>query len=193
MKRNNKTWIKQLSESYTYQVLKKSMQEAAGDPSHRWKPANQFRPPVPGWRPVPFPEQTPGDHSGFPKDRRFITPDNPKGYWKWDGGSSTATRAPAPSTTRPAPLFTPKLPTTPLGRLGLVGAAAAAGYGVGTAIDHILHGRPGVQKDQLRPTPTEHEQLPSPESLYPSPSKLIPPSGGQGSGGGGSGSGGIGG
>lgn len=177
---------------------------------HVFTPADQMRPPVPGWRPVPAPEQTPGDHSGFAKDRRFVTPDNPKGYWRWDGGRSTDPTA----TTRPTRTPAPKPGPRPIrGIRPAVGAAGAVALGLSLwSIYQQLFGDDGVEVDVIpddgvdKPINVDQpgldlqpmqvpEHLRNPHS-YPGQHPVRPPKapagGSQGSGGGIGGGGGMG-
>lgn len=156
--------------------LRQAMQEAAGDPPPpRWQTRQALR----YWGVEP--RYSTRDSTKFRGYVRRPTPES---------AGKTNLRAPAPPATTYRPSITQRLPTPKppffgKGANAVVNTALTA-YAVGTAIDQIMHGRPGVPKDQLRPAQTE--QLPSPESLYPAPSNAQssarPPSGGQGSGGG---------
>lgn len=175
--------------------LLQAMQEAAGGQEFDWwellkkansNPVENFDNVRPGGsKPIRVPK-TPKPMGPTPSQmrerealetfRRGFKP-QPKPTPPGPNPSTPAKPGPSPTaTSRPGfrPTLTPKLPTTPLGRLGVVGAVAATAYGVGTAIDQILHGRPGVPKDQLRPVPTE---------LLPPPIPQMSPTNNQGGGG----------
>lgn len=144
--------------------LLQAMQEAAGDPPPpRWQTRQALR----YWGVEP--RYSTRDSTKFRGYVRRPTPES---------AGKTNLRAPAPPATTYRPSTTPRLPTPKPPFFGkganTVVNAALLGYGVGTAIDQILHGRPGVPKDQLRPVPTE---------LLPPPIPQMSPTSNQGGGG----------
>jgi hypothetical protein len=142
-------------------AILKSILEAAGDPPPpRWEYRRDLR----YWGVEP--RYSTRDSSKF---RGYVRRTTPESVGK------NNLRAPPPATNTYRPGFRPPVtPKIPFGRAGALGLAGAIGYGAGTAIDQILHGRPGVPKDQLRPVPTE---------LLPPPIPQMSPTNNQGGGG----------
>ncbi len=172
MKNYDRFALNELAVTYRKMILNEAPPpEEPLRPGKRWPPAHTFKPPVPGWYPVGFPPDHLGEPNGFPKDRRFITPDNPKGYWRWhdpaDGyrpgplspppppkpGRPTPTPQPQPATpAKPRPAPKPARPPMRLPRGGRVGGGV---LGAATTLYSLydiyqqLFGDDGVEVDVI--------------------------------------------
>jgi hypothetical protein len=96
MKNYNRLNLNEVANTYTKMILNEAeewWQIKDNRRAWRYDPRNPYTqgtgrlqpPPGTGWVRKPYPSAP----SGFPKDRNFINPKNPKGYWRWDQTQTT--------------------------------------------------------------------------------------------------------